>query len=500
MRSHRSESRGSESNLPRGRTQAAAAAARTAFVEPLEQRMLMSAVKIPVLMYHRTEVLEVDEANGFVAQLDLLKSKGFVSVTLQNYLDWKNGDQLRVGYGTNEHVIRAGEYPFIATFDDATDDALIAAGHLQARGFTGVAAVPTSLVVPRTHEGSSIFMSWHEINTKLRGLYSWELASHSVTHNYLGDGPGSIAPKSGAYSQFRNTPDEVRAELRDSRQSIIDNTKDVNNPLGANPIAFIHPNDDVTMRSLMVGSEYYPLMFGCALPPSEALFIGQSSGGANGQLYRVSITKDTTVAELGSMLDRAKSTTTFTPATFLYTPSYRARNGNIIADGTLNKADGTHRSDDIALSSTGTLFINGLGTPIGSLGPTYTSGDVGYTGFNSAAGLGHDKVTLSYGLRSTIGGAGGNDTVIGGPMSDLVFGENGDDSISGNGGADTIHGGDGHDWLSGGDAIDQLFGGLGNDTLEARDGLADLLDGGGGTDSARYDPSDSRTSIETTLP
>ncbi|WP_018184582.1 calcium-binding protein [Kaistia granuli] len=66
-----------------------------------------------------------------------------------------------------------------------------------------------------------------------------------------------------------------------------------------------------------------------------------------------------------------------------------------------------------------------------------------------------------------VGGASGNDLLLGG---------NGDDTFRGYGGNDVIHGGKGNDWLMGLDGDDVLDGGAG----------ADRIDGGGGRDRVDY--------------
>jgi hypothetical protein len=91
----------------------------------------------------------------------------------------------------------------------------------------------------------------------------------------------------------------------------------------------------------------------------------------------------------------------------------------------------------------------------------------------------------------TIRGRQGNDTLRGGPGDDILVGGQGDD---------VLLGGKGNDTLTGSADADQLSGDAGNDSFFARDGEADILDGGGGTDSARVDADlDTLISIERTL-
>jgi uncharacterized delta-60 repeat protein len=87
--------------------------------------------------------------------------------------------------------------------------------------------------------------------------------------------------------------------------------------------------------------------------------------------------------------------------------------------------------------------------------------------------------------------------IIGGNGADTLTGDGRPNFIDGRGGNDTIRGGGDNDTLVGGSGQDRLFGEAGNDFLDARDGITDLvLDGGSGTDTAKKDGSDPRTSIE----
>ena len=87
--------------------------------------------------------------------------------------------------------------------------------------------------------------------------------------------------------------------------------------------------------------------------------------------------------------------------------------------------------------------------------------------------------------------------IIGSKGNDTLVGDGRPNYIDGRGGNDTIYGGGGNDTLVGGLGQDKLYGQDGNDFLDAKDGITDLvLDGGAGTDTARKDTSDPRTSVE----
>lgn len=70
-----------------------------------------------------------------------------------------------------------------------------------------------------------------------------------------------------------------------------------------------------------------------------------------------------------------------------------------------------------------------------------------------------------HGLRATIVGTTGDDSLQGTPGNDVIVGLGGNDVIDGRGGHDTVCGGSGHDILRGGPGADVLIGGAGNDTL-----------------------------------
>jgi Ca2+-binding RTX toxin-like protein len=91
------------------------------------------------------------------------------------------------------------------------------------------------------------------------------------------------------------------------------------------------------------------------------------------------------------------------------------------------------------------------------------------------------------------------ENVWGGNGADRLTGSSIANNLRGGGGNDTLSGGAGNDTLNGGGGADSLLGQDGNDRLEARDGVIDVLNGGTGTDSAQFDSTDKRTSIETVL-
>lgn len=70
------------------------------------------------------------------------------------------------------------------------------------------------------------------------------------------------------------------------------------------------------------------------------------------------------------------------------------------------------------------------------------------------------------------------------------------DYVVGSAAANRLSGGPGNDKVVGGLGADRLDGSTGNDTLYSRDGVRDAVVGGTGTDRARVDAVDSRSSVE----
>ncbi|MDA0282002.1 MAG: FG-GAP-like repeat-containing protein [Planctomycetota bacterium] len=92
-----------------------------------------------------------------------------------------------------------------------------------------------------------------------------------------------------------------------------------------------------------------------------------------------------------------------------------------------------------------------------------------------------------------LNGDGGQDTILGGLMSDRINGGDGDDSITAGSGNDTVSGGEGQDEVFGEDGDDLILGDGGNDTLSGDDGNdvidggldSDIITGGNGDDTLR---------------
>ena len=84
-------------------------------------------------------------------------------------------------------------------------------------------------------------------------------------------------------------------------------------------------------------------------------------------------------------------------------------------------------------------------------------------GFELIGGTAFDDVMIAADIGMLFGGAGGDDTLVGGAGQDQLDGGSGNDTLSGNGGVDVLLGLEGDDVLTGGPGTDYLIGGAGAD-------------------------------------
>jgi Ca2+-binding RTX toxin-like protein len=512
-------------------------------LEPLEPRTLFSdaSIKIPVLNYHRIlkplsnpppavvpyeyTLIENIIEDQFAAEMAALAAKNFVSITPSNYLAWVKGGPMKVD--DDQHVLRPNEHPFMAVFDDANQTDLRSAALMKPNHFTAAAAIPTqddpnnpdvdgdpitfNYYVNNVAQGC---MTWAQIKT-LASSYGWEIIAHSVDHLRMGDGKKNDFPGSGGKAKrpalFTNTPADIEAQFRNSRQDIIDNV--FAGEASKAPIAFVHPFNDLTRRSLTIGSKYFPLLFGedvYAGSTTSPVFAGKTSNLQNGELVRLEITKKTSATYFSSLLATAMSDTTFHPPPFVQAhipAAYVARDGTIVADG-LDGADKIGLDDArITLpvwDDAAQTFVS-KAVSITHLPTEQYAATIRYRAVDIDAGKGNDTVTVVRPLHSVtrptlINGAAGDDTITGGAGNDIIKGADGNnflsggagnDSLYGGGNYDSIFGGDGKDLLSGGGGRDRLFGGTSHDALYGGTGN-DALDGQDGNDRLFGGPGDDK--------
>ena len=165
----------------------------------------------------------------------------------------------------------------------------------------------------------------------------------------------------------------------------------------------------------------------------------------------------------------------------------------LVPELTSSTVSGTDGADRIGVVFSGDQLVVGVN------GDLFATDRATFQQLTINAGNGNDRVASNTDVTvpqvinggsgtDRLGGGAGNDTVNGGADSDRIFGGAGDDSLTGEGGNDRLFGNAG---------LDRLFGNDGNDFFYTDgDSMIDSLVGGAGTDSGRYDPTDTRDSIE----
>ncbi len=128
---------------------------------------------VPILEYHMVDTHEDADSHpynvppeDFAAQLNYLKSEGYTTITLMDFLRAKKGKQ------------QLPEKPIILTFDDGYEDNYtIMLPLLEARGMTAVLFMPTNLI------GLPDYLTWDELrDMSRRGI---EIGSHTANHQPL---------------------------------------------------------------------------------------------------------------------------------------------------------------------------------------------------------------------------------------------------------------------------------------------------------------------------
>jgi uncharacterized delta-60 repeat protein len=157
-----------------------------------------------------------------------------------------------------------------------------------------------------------------------------------------------------------------------------------------------------------------------------------------------------------------------------------------LAGGKL-RIDGTDQSDDINVSSDGTVVRVEMN------GEFMTFDLVAVQRLSASLGDGDDRFSIAsnFPRRTTVNGDAGSDSLYGGNRDDLltggdgynwIFGRRGNDSLIGGGYVDLIRGDHGDDFIDGAGTSDELYGGPGRDTITGGDGN-DVLLGEDGDDT-----------------
>lgn len=421
-------------------------------------------------------------ANALDSHLAFLGTNlGFQSVTTEHLAQWLDDPQ----------DVYMPVRPLMLVFDDANDSDLeVSAPILDHYGFFGVTAVPTNQIPFGSKSGNErIKMNWSEIEDLTSGSYDWDVAGHSMDHTILG-----IRQESSNLTNYTNDPFRLVQQTEGSKQQIEDN-------LTKEAVAFVHPFNDATTRSIGTAAGYgwsesgpdpYELVFGAAFelndnngntdPNGETAAVTSSTNAADGTLLRVGIDRHTTDTSLyrgfygangvsspgGGLLDDTPNDS-FVPASPpTYSSAYVARTGVLVIDG-------TGANNDVAVFKSGSdvgLVVDGVAvTPDSpsSYNKRPSAIDIRLVGGDDHAEISPNLLettsSSSVGMPAVIDGGSGNDTLLGGS------------------GEDVLRGGGGNDYLVGGFGEDVFFGGSGNDLFNLADGQGgDIAHGDAGSD------------------
>ena len=224
---------------------------------------------IPVLVYHKIEN-PVNNAiivspEQFKAQMDYLEEKGFNTVSLQDYDNWRNGT-----YTLPKKAV-------ILVFDDGFSSVYENAKPIMDQyGFIG-----SVVSVTRYSSFTSIssgYMKWAQI--KDLSDNGWSIESHGMTHSHL---------LTLNESQFRN-------ELLSSKQIITNMT-------GKPPTSFVFPFHESNTTYANICGEYYELCWtqGSLNPTYD---FKSTPGKEYLSLRRINIVSSTTLENFASYLGR----------------------------------------------------------------------------------------------------------------------------------------------------------------------------------------------------
>jgi hypothetical protein len=406
-------------------------------LEPLEPRRMLSAlrnVQIPVLEFHRIrpDGSRLNSADITVSHfnhvLDALARKGFQTVPLETYYQWRSS--------TSD--VALPDHPVIMTFDDANLTHLTTAApamknfnwdEVDGNGntihhtahFKGVAAIPTGLVGQRSGT-----MTWPQVR-QLYGDFGWDIASHSVDHLWMGDGKRrkvytntthtrhTFVEAEVSKDQFTNTPDAIYDQLHTS-QNTLQHKGTSTDPRGVwdengtpddiwqsgerRPTVrtFIYPFNDVTAPSLIRAADTYQMIFGLTAElvrdpqlTMEQLhasfrYIGDTTSSntrrpdlQDGRLIRTAIVQTTDIGMLGTQdygllgtyLEYAKSGSFSAPPLAVgdIPTSYIATDGTLMVGG--NNSANTivwNSAGELVIDDDGALALNELRFPYDLLG------------------------------------------------------------------------------------------------------------------------------------
>ena len=180
---------------------------------------------IPVLVYHKIENSANDaivvSPDQFQAQMDYLYKNEFNTITLQNYVDWKNGNYDM----PKKAIIIVFDDGFLSVYDTAKPI-------MDKYGFKG--SVPVVTRYASFTGNSSGYMKWDQINDLANN--GWSIESHSITHSHL----------------LTLNESQFRYELSYSKELLTNKTGNV-------PNSFVFPFHESNANYTSICGEYYDL-------------------------------------------------------------------------------------------------------------------------------------------------------------------------------------------------------------------------------------------------
>jgi len=219
--------------------------------------------KIPILSYHQIEnpasAETIVNLTEFEAQMDYLNSSGFETITLENYINWTQGN------------FNMPKKAVIIMFDDGFSNILNGSNIMDNYNFFGVVGIISESV------GDSGRLSWEDLTTlKDRG---WEMVSHSINTTHLED--MNIANRDLAFSN--------------SKSSIEGN-------LSINVLSFVYPGNSHNSTIDAECSSYYTLCTGDASGDLAPYYTYKNSN-LTGGIDRLIIDNETLINDFKEVVD-----------------------------------------------------------------------------------------------------------------------------------------------------------------------------------------------------
>jgi peptidoglycan/xylan/chitin deacetylase (PgdA/CDA1 family) len=229
---------------------------------------------IPVLVYHQVEsnanVFDKITITEFERQMNYLHQNGFTPITVEDYLNWRNGH------------FNLPAKPVIIFFDDGWMSVYKNALPIMDKyGFKGNIAIVTDYA--SGIRGGPSYMHWPELR-KLKEK-GWGMVSHSETHTYM----------------LKLSEKDFRKQLDDSKKIIKDN-------LGTAPNSFVFPFSNANTTYAKICGEYYSLCWTSGSAVEQPLYSYKYTDGKTYLgLRRINIRSDTSFSSFKNLFSKESS-------------------------------------------------------------------------------------------------------------------------------------------------------------------------------------------------